>query len=284
MSHRNILSRLTFDPGDDNGGIWSPDGSQIVFNSMRAGVVALRTVTAGGTGGDEVVFRAERPIPHFPTDWSRDGRHVAFVEGAPPTTDIWVLPMFGDRKPIAFAEHRVRRGRSVLFSRWPMARLLVERIRSAAGVRAAVPANRPQVPRVAEWRRPTAVESGRARTVLSGSRRDDQCRRRDRGGHSSKAAFPHGSSTLRWRPTFRAVVNTRSPETASSSCSLRRPRPLSRPRSWWSPTGGPIADAAYFLATTPRTAPAIMRLSAAIDSPPSSVGGIVAKPIADAFG
>ncbi len=100
---RNVLSRLTFDPGDDNGGIWSPDGSRIVFNSMRAGVVALRTVTAGATGGDEVVFRAERPVPHFPTDWSRDGRHIAFVEGAPPTTDIWVLPMFGDRKPIAFA-------------------------------------------------------------------------------------------------------------------------------------------------------------------------------------
>jgi hypothetical protein len=37
-------------------------------------------------------------------------------------------------------------------------------------------------------------------------------------------------------------------------------------------------------ACTPRTAPAIMRLSAAIDSPPSSVGGIVAKPMAEALG
>jgi hypothetical protein len=37
-------------------------------------------------------------------------------------------------------------------------------------------------------------------------------------------------------------------------------------------------------AFTPRIAPAIMRLSAAIDSPPSSVGGMVAKPIADALG
>ena len=50
-----------------------------------------------------------------------------------------------------------------------------------------------------------------------------------------------------------------------------------------SPTGGPIADAAYFLVATPRTAPAIIRLTAAIDNPPSSVGGMVAKPIADAF-
>ena len=37
-------------------------------------------------------------------------------------------------------------------------------------------------------------------------------------------------------------------------------------------------------AATPRTAAAIIRLSAAIDRPPSSVGGMVAKPIADAFG
>lgn len=36
--------------------------------------------------------------------------------------------------------------------------------------------------------------------------------------------------------------------------------------------------------STPRTAPATIRLNAAIDSPPESVGGIVAKPIADAFG
>ena len=37
-------------------------------------------------------------------------------------------------------------------------------------------------------------------------------------------------------------------------------------------------------AFTPRTAPAIIRLTAAMESPPSSVAGIVAKPIAEAFG
>jgi len=70
---------------------------------MRSGVVGLRIVTAGATGDGELVFRADRPVPHFPTDWSRDGRYVAFVEGAPPATDVWVLPLDGDRKPIAVA-------------------------------------------------------------------------------------------------------------------------------------------------------------------------------------
>ena len=45
-----------------------------------------------------------------------------------------------------------------------------------------------------------------------------------------------------------------------------------------------ISTALRHARCTPRTAPAIIRFSAAIDRPPSSVGGIVAKPIADAFG
>jgi hypothetical protein len=36
--------------------------------------------------------------------------------------------------------------------------------------------------------------------------------------------------------------------------------------------------------TTPRTAPSIIRLTAASDKPPESTAGMVAKPIADAFG
>ena len=101
---RNIASRLTFDPGDDGGGVWSPDGTQIAFNSMRAGVFGMRLVTVGGTGGDEMIFKADRPMPHWPTDWSSDGRHIVYVQGAPPATDIWVLPMTGDRTPIVFAQ------------------------------------------------------------------------------------------------------------------------------------------------------------------------------------
>jgi hypothetical protein len=44
------------------------------------------------------------------------------------------------------------------------------------------------------------------------------------------------------------------------------------------------SNCADWRAMTPRTAPAIMRFNAAIDRPPSSVGGMVANPIADAFG
>ena len=45
-----------------------------------------------------------------------------------------------------------------------------------------------------------------------------------------------------------------------------------------------LVQCGYCRAFSPRTAPAIIRFSAAIDSPPSSVGGIVAKPMAEALG
>src|SRR6185437_12579311 len=41
--------------------------------------------------------------------------------------------------------------------------------------------------------------------------------------------------------------------------------------------------AARSRASTPRTAPATIRLNDAIDRPPESVGGIVANPVADAL-
>ena len=41
----------------------------------------------------------------YPFDWSRDGRFVLYgaLPGTPTTgNDIWVLPMFGDRKPMPY--------------------------------------------------------------------------------------------------------------------------------------------------------------------------------------
>ena len=41
-----------------------------------------------------------------PTDWSSDGRYLAFVRtgGAGTNGDIWALPLFGERKPIALVQ------------------------------------------------------------------------------------------------------------------------------------------------------------------------------------
>lgn len=41
-----------------------------------------------------------------PTGWSADGRHVAYsrTQGIGNSTDIWALPLFGDRKPFPLVQ------------------------------------------------------------------------------------------------------------------------------------------------------------------------------------
>jgi dipeptidyl aminopeptidase/acylaminoacyl peptidase len=54
---------------------------------------------AGGQGEEKVLL--ESVDLTIPTDWSRDGRHIAFMRRNPKTDfDVWVMPMAGDRKPI----------------------------------------------------------------------------------------------------------------------------------------------------------------------------------------
>jgi Tol biopolymer transport system component len=42
----------------------------------------------------------------FPTDWSADGRYVASArtQGTAGSSDIWALPLFGDRKPFPLVQ------------------------------------------------------------------------------------------------------------------------------------------------------------------------------------
>ena len=87
---RNVPSRLTFDPGADGSPVWSPDGTRIAFEGSRSGKVSLRQTLSNGTAGDESLLEGAAT----PTGWSADGRFIAYNRLA----DIWILPLFGDRK------------------------------------------------------------------------------------------------------------------------------------------------------------------------------------------
>jgi Tol biopolymer transport system component len=96
---RGNLTRFTFDPAGDVAPIWSPDGSRIVFGSDREGVVNLYQKAANGAGNDEALLKSD--YPKIPNDWSADGRYILYQTGGQ-STDIWVLPLFGDQKPFPF--------------------------------------------------------------------------------------------------------------------------------------------------------------------------------------
>ena len=96
---RGSNSRLTFGATNQTAPVWSPDGTRIVYRADRNGPSDLVVKAADGTGEETVLLKGD--VLTVPTDWSRDGRYIAYSQFARDTgTDIWVLPTFGDRKPI----------------------------------------------------------------------------------------------------------------------------------------------------------------------------------------
>jgi Tol biopolymer transport system component len=96
---RGLRTRFTFDPGDELASIWSPDGSRVVFSARRKGYLDLYQKASSGSGAEEEVLA--EGLDKYPLDWSPDGRFILFSAMSPTTgVDLWVLPLFGDRKPL----------------------------------------------------------------------------------------------------------------------------------------------------------------------------------------
>jgi Tol biopolymer transport system component len=97
-------TRLTFDPQGDARPLWSPDGRDIIFYSLRSGKVDLyrkssqgvdkeTSALEGGPGGDRV---------RVATGYSPDGRYLLYFRASESTgTDLYVARMDGARKPMA---------------------------------------------------------------------------------------------------------------------------------------------------------------------------------------
>jgi serine/threonine protein kinase/Tol biopolymer transport system component len=100
---RGLRTRFTFDPADQFTSIWSPDGSQIVFNSRRNGSLGLFQKAASGAGIEETLL--DDNLDKFPMSWSSDSRLILYVSSGPSRgNDLFVLPLAGDRKPYAFLQ------------------------------------------------------------------------------------------------------------------------------------------------------------------------------------
>jgi len=113
---RGGATRLTFDAAVDESPIWSRDGTQIAFSSNRtttdgtAAVFDIYTKPSSGAGAERLLF--ESPGGQFPDDWSADG--VLLYRSFDPNSgsDLWALPMHGDRKAVAVANSRFQEANS----------------------------------------------------------------------------------------------------------------------------------------------------------------------------
>jgi serine/threonine protein kinase len=76
--NRNLRTRLTFDPTNDNTPVWSPDNTSLVFSSNRKGPADLYRKPVDGAAAETVVL--SEGINKTPTDWSKDGKYLLYRE------------------------------------------------------------------------------------------------------------------------------------------------------------------------------------------------------------
>ncbi|MGI8617495.1 MAG: hypothetical protein ACR2L6_00190, partial [Gemmatimonadaceae bacterium] len=95
---RDVPTRLTSDPAEDGGPVWTPDGNRIIFASNRKNRLDLYQRASSGAGADELLFADD--THKIPVDVSPDGKLVLFVRGfLSRQADLWALPLSGDGKP-----------------------------------------------------------------------------------------------------------------------------------------------------------------------------------------
>jgi Tol biopolymer transport system component len=100
---RKLRTRLTFEDGLDTSPVWSPAENEIVFGSSAGGSMALVRKPLDGRTAPAPLGKAEHP--RRPTDWSLDGKWIAFEESHPRTRrDLWIMPASGSGEPSVLAQ------------------------------------------------------------------------------------------------------------------------------------------------------------------------------------
>ena len=90
---RGSQTRLTRDASRHGSmPIWSPDGSRIVYASLRSGKWGLYQTLSSGSGTEEPLYESD--LPKAPMSWSPDGKRIVFWVQDPKTgSDLWVLTL-----------------------------------------------------------------------------------------------------------------------------------------------------------------------------------------------
>ena len=84
-------SRLTLD-GRSSSPMWAPDGSRLVVTQRGEGLV---TMPVHGPAGGTKVTVADATSTKWVTDWSKDGRLIAFVDSVPEGWRLWTTQLPG---------------------------------------------------------------------------------------------------------------------------------------------------------------------------------------------
>jgi eukaryotic-like serine/threonine-protein kinase len=103
---RKTKTRFTFGPVFASSPVWQPDGQAIIYSSADStGYSHIYRKDLNGKNA-EVLLETSR-VHDVPRSICRDGRYLAYMrrEGTGDTNrEIWILPLFGDRKPFPLVQ------------------------------------------------------------------------------------------------------------------------------------------------------------------------------------
>jgi len=102
---RGTRTRFTFGPGAQASPVWQPDGQAIIYSSNTAGYSHVYRKNLNGK--DPEALLETNGVREVPRSICRDGRYLAYTRGEntiKAKREVWILPLFGDRKPFAFVQ------------------------------------------------------------------------------------------------------------------------------------------------------------------------------------
>jgi eukaryotic-like serine/threonine-protein kinase len=105
---RTVLSKVTTD-GMSHAPVWSPDGTQVAFRSWKTGGMTMWLMPADRSSAPTRLDPSGSR--QSPVSFSPDGKFLSFDQKDPQTRDdVMVLPLGGDRKPLAVAQSKSLEG------------------------------------------------------------------------------------------------------------------------------------------------------------------------------
>ena len=99
--------RVTFDRGDEDNPVWSPDGKRLAFFAeMDDRHNQLVVQPLDSTGDRQVLLEPEEGLFPYPQSWSPNGRWLAYAifDSASTTFSGWLLPLEPPGDPIRYLE------------------------------------------------------------------------------------------------------------------------------------------------------------------------------------
>ena len=95
---RNVSSRITFDPANDDTPIWTPDGRALLFASQRKSP-GIYTKPASGLGEEQLLVASDG-VNLRPQSTSSDGKFLLFTKGSAGSRDLYAFPLLEKGEPI----------------------------------------------------------------------------------------------------------------------------------------------------------------------------------------